>query len=469
MSDHAPNLDTVTTIRADGSRRFLHPAVSRGPYTRMRAWVGTVLLSIYFALPWIQINGAPAVFLDIAARQFHLFGLTFFAQDLWLLFFLITGVGFLLFYTTALLGRIWCGWACPQTVILDFARRIERWIEGDHLARRQMDKQPATFGRSVRRGAKNLVMAGFAFLLAHAWLSYFVSIPGLYQMMHASPGEHWAAFCFVFLLTGALWFNLAWFREQFCIVLCPYGRLQSALMDSNSLVIGYDASRGEPRSKRSSAFADPSMRQRGDCIDCRRCVEVCPTGIDIRQGLQLECIGCAACVDACAEVMQKLHRPAGLIRYDSLNGFAGKATRWIRPRIVLYSVLLLVGSSALCAALSTLRPVTMVLGRVRGAPYVLENDLVRNQFLVRILNKRSESIQLRLELPGIPAGLQMAGFHEPVTLPPLGEALRPLVVFLPQAEFTQEFLLTLRLVAIDGRTILERTLPFAGPVSYTDP
>jgi cytochrome c oxidase accessory protein FixG len=466
MPEYSPNLDAVTTIRADGSRRFLHPAASHGPYTRFRALVGTLLLLIYFALPWIQINGAPALFLDVAARQFHLFGLTFVTQDLWLVFFVVTGVGFLLFYTTALLGRIWCGWACPQTVILDLARRIERWIEGDHLTRRQMDQMPATLGKSLRRGAKNFVLAGFAFLLAHMLLSYFVSIPRLYEMMRSAPTEHGAAFCFVVLLTGALWFNLTWFREQFCIVLCPYGRLQSALIDSNSLVIGYDAVRGEPRSKRA---ASAGKEQRGDCIDCRRCVEVCPTGIDIRQGLQLECIGCAACVDACSDVMRKLHRPVGLIRYDSLNGLAGKATRWIRPRMVLYTILLLIGSSALCAALSTLRPVTLVLGRVRGAPYVLEHEMVRNQFLVRILNKRNEPTQLRLEIPNMPAALQQAGFKEPVTIPPLGETLRPLVVSLPRAAFSREFPLTLRLVAMDGRPILERTLPFAGPVSYTDP
>lgn len=245
-----PTLESVTTIREDGSRRFIHPAGVHGRFTTWRAVFGLLVLLTYVALPWIPINGNPAVFLDIAHRQFHFFGLTFVMQDLWVAFFLVSGVGFTLFYVTALLGRVWCGWACPQTLFLDTIRRFERWIEGGAPEREKLDRMPWTLEKTLRRGTKQVVFALFALLIAHVFLSYFVSLPRLYQMMRHSPGENWSSFLFVFLIAAALWFNFAWFREQFCIVICPYGRLQSALIDNDSLVIGYDTKRGEPRGKK---------------------------------------------------------------------------------------------------------------------------------------------------------------------------------------------------------------------------
>lgn len=312
-----PSLDSVTTINEDGSRRFIHAARASGRFARWRTLLAVVLTAIYVALPWIQINGNPALFLDVAHRQFHYFGLTFVSQDIWLVFFVMSGVGFCLFFLTALLGRVWCGWACPQTIFLDVARRIERWCEGDATERRKLDASAWTFSKTVRRTAKHALYLLYSLILAHVLLSYFVSLPRLYAMMRHSPGENFASFAFVFLIAGALWFDLAWFREQFCIVLCPYGRLQSALIDSDSLGVGYDTKRGEPRGRKGTTT--------GDCVDCLRCVQVCPTGIDIRQGHQLECIGCTACIDACDSVMAKLDRKPGLIRYDSRNGFEENA------------------------------------------------------------------------------------------------------------------------------------------------
>ncbi len=316
---------SVTTIREDGSRRFLFPADVSGRFARARRAVALVLIAVYFLLPWIPVGGYPAVFLDVAHRRFHLFGLTLAAQDLWLLFFLISGLGFGLFFLTALLGRIWCGWACPQTVFLDQVyRRVERWIDGDAVQRRWLAAAPWSVSKLLRRAAKHAIYLVLAIAITHLFLAYYVSIPAVWGMMRDAPADNWGTFVFIAAATGIVYFDFAWFREQLCIVLCPYGRIQSALTDDHTLVIGYDWARGEPRGK-------PAAPGAGDCVGCDRCVHVCPTGIDIRQGLQLECVGCSACVDACDEVMSRLGRRPGLIRYDSLAGLAGLPKRLAAP------------------------------------------------------------------------------------------------------------------------------------------
>lgn len=452
-----PSIDSVTTIREDGSRFFLHPADVAGFFTRHRRWTGLVLIVIYLALPWIQVGGHPAVFLDVGGRRFHLFGLTLAFQDAWLLFFGITGLGFGLFFITALLGRLWCGWACPQTVFLEHVyRRIERWIEGDAVKRRQLDAAPWDSGKVVKRVGKQAAFIVVSAVISHLFLAYYVSIPELWDMMHHAPAEHWGAFVFVFLFTAVNYFNFAWFREQLCIVICPYGRLQSALTDDHTLVIGYDAVRGEPRGRLKSAAA-------GACIDCNRCVQVCPTGIDIRHGLQLECIGCAACIDACDEVMTRVKRPTGLIRYDSLVGFGGGRTRWLRPRTVMYSILLVVGLAVATVAISSVRPANLGVTRMTGAPYVVGPDVVRNQFLVRVVNKRDTVQRFRLELPGVPAELVRSGFEGVVEIGPLGEQVLPLVLQMPRQNYTGRFHLELVLHEVEGTFSLRRQAEFVGP------
>lgn len=451
-----PSRESVTTINSDGSRRFIHPASVTGTYTRWRTLVSSVLLLIYFALPWIPVNGNPAVFLDVQHRQFHFFGLTFVTQDLWLGFFLISGLAFSLFYVAALLGRVWCGWACPQTVILDLARRIERFCEGDAPARVKLDRQPWTGEKTIRRHGKHILYFILATVLAHVFLSYFVSLPRLYGMMRHAPTANWTDFMVVALVTAALWIDFAWFREQFCIVLCPYGRLQGALIDKNTVVIGYDQQRGEPRGKKGTEGA-------GSCIDCRRCVAVCPTGIDIRQGQQIECIGCAACVDACDGIMDKLERPRGLIRYDSMEGFAKRPTRWIRPRMILYTALLLLGATVMTVSLSTLRPATVSLVRMQGAPYFLDNGQLRNQFLIRVLNKRNVTERYQIVFGNAPAGLQGSGISEPIEVGPLGEQMRPVVAMMPRSQFKEDFELKVRVIDSRGQAVGEKSITFLGP------
>ena len=452
-----PTRDSVTTIAADGSRVFLQPASVNGRFARARTWSAYALIALYVALPWIPINGAPAVFLDVAGRRFHLFGATLAFQDAWLLFFVITGLAFSLFYVTALLGRVWCGWACPQTVFLEHVfRRVEALLEGDAVARRALNQSPW----SVQKVGRRLLKHGLFFLIsagvAHLFLSYFVSLPQLWAMMHEAPGEHWSAFLFVFIASGILYFNFSWFREQLCIVICPYGRLQSALIDDHSLVIAYDAARGEPRGKMGTPDA-------GACIDCRRCVQVCPTGIDIRQGLQIECVACTACIDACDEMMDKVERERGLIRYTSQVALAGNRTRWIRPRTVLYSVLLCAGIAVAAWALSTVRPAAMSVTRMIGAPFFLDADSVRNQFMVRIVNKQGVPVVFEVEVDDVPRGVTRTGFEQPVEVPALGEIVQPLVLRQSRSDYQGQFHVGIE-IRDQRRTFeLKRRVEFVGP------
>ncbi len=450
-----PTRDSVTTIRPDGSRPYLHPAATRGRFTVARRVVALTLLVIYLALPWIQLNGHPAVFLDVAHLRFHLFGLTLAAQDLWLLFFVFTGVGFSLFFVTALFGRIWCGWACPQTVFLEHVfRPIERLIEGDAVARRALDAAPWSWRKFRLRALKQGVYVLLSAVFTHLFLAYFVSLPEVWSMVRQAPAEHWGAFVFMAGYTGLTYFIFAWFREQVCIVLCPYGRMQSVLTDEHTLAVGYDQRRGEPRGRGVGA---------GDCVDCGRCVQVCPTGIDIRQGLQLECVGCTACVDACDPVMVKLGRPRGLIRYDSLMGFAGGRTRWFRPRTLLYFGLLLAGAAVGAWALSSVRPAAFGVTRMTGAPYLVDAGVVRNQVLVRVVNKRSAPARFRIELPEAPADLRRAGLEEEFEVAPLGEVVRPLVLQRDRARVGGPFHLRVELRDAAGTFRLSREVEFLGP------
>src|SRR5262245_19147234 len=345
-----PDADTMFSINPDGSRNAIHPADVRGRFQRRKQGLWLVLIAIYLALPWLKIGGHPALLIDIEKRHFHLLGHTFNAQDFWLSFFFVSGLGFLLFVLAAVFGRVWCGYACPQTVFLEGVfRRIERWIEGPAALREKLDQAPFGWVKLGRRGAKMVVFAAIAAVISHSFLGYFMPVEVLVEAVTTSPGRHPTAFRFMLVATVVLFVNFAWFREQTCIVMCPYGRLQAALYDADTVLVGYDLKRGEPR----GAAGTPGT---GDCVDCFRCVAVCPTGIDIRQGTQMECVGCANCIDACDEVMQRLGRARGLVRYDSQRGFETGKRRFLRGRVVFYAVLTLMGLSAFSLAVMGRRP-----------------------------------------------------------------------------------------------------------------
>ena len=376
-----PDLDTVYSVNPDGSRNFIHPADVHGRWQIRKTAIFAILIVVYALIPWIQMGGHPAVHLDLPGRQAFLFGRSFTNQDFYLEFFLVTGMGFGLFVITSLWGRIWCGYACPQTVFLEGVfRRTERWIEGSRSARLRRNQGPWTWDKLWRKGLKHALFLGFSVVIAHIFLSYFIPVHELKHVLTSSPARHWSAFGWTVFWTGVLYFDYSWFREQTCLIVCPYGRLQSALIDSDTIVVGYDKKRGEPRSKLND--------EAGDCVDCHRCVVVCPTGIDIRNGLQMECVGCANCIDACDEVMRKIDRPEGLIRYDSRRAFeTGRRRTLLRPRVAVYAVLGLTGLLVFAGAAGHREDFEVKVLRARGLPFSLEGDRIKNLYTLSLQNK----------------------------------------------------------------------------------
>lgn len=417
----------LSTLNRDGTRRWLDPRLSKGRFLARRRVVAYVLLVLYNALPWIEINGKPAMLLDVARREFTFFGTTFLSTDTLLLMLFIAGVFVLVFLLTALFGRVWCGWGCPQTVYMEFVfRPLERLCLGASPAARRQNAG----AMPLRRALMYLAYFVVAFHLANTFLSYFVGARTVFQWSLGSPLNHPAAFLLVLAVTGLILFDFAYFREQVCIVACPYGRLQSVMLDRSSLIISYDEKRGEPRGKKGSkdrgnkgtrhqgiegsrgqgsepGAGDSHLSSRsalhasmplalmpaptGDCIDCRLCVTTCPTGIDIRDGLQMECIGCAQCIDACDAVMEKIGRPRGLIRYSSREAMEAGRKHPLRPRVILYPGLLLVIASLFVLVLVNRAPADITLLRASTRPYVtLTDGRVVNEVTVKIVNRTDE-------------------------------------------------------------------------------
>ncbi len=460
MSTRLPvvNDDRASSLRKDGHRNWVHPADVKGRFTTLRRIGFAVLIAIYAITPWIQVGGHPAVFLDIEDRKFYLLGATFNAQDFWLAFFLLTGIGFLLIVLTALAGRVWCGYACPQTVFLEGVfRRIERLIEGPRQQRIKRNAGPWSWDKVWRKTVKHTAFIALGLVVAHIFLSYFVSLPGVFEMVRHNPAQHPEAFAWAMGLTTVMYVNFAFFREQLCLIVCPYGRLQSVLMDKDSIIVGYDEKRGEPRGK----AKDPDA---GDCVDCNRCVVVCPTGIDIREGLQLDCIGCANCVDACDEVMSKLKRAPGLIRYDSLNGLEGEKKRFLRPRLAFYAVLGVVGLVVASLAIQSRTDFESNMLRQAGVPpFVLTDDGgVRNSYEIHLVNKREEPAVFHLE----PAtdGMSFVIPRTRVELPSLESTTIPVFATVPRDQLRDGLEANVE-VSMEGAPEETRVVhvPFSGP------
>ncbi|MDX1529931.1 MAG: cytochrome c oxidase accessory protein CcoG [Rhodothermales bacterium] len=383
----------LTTLTKEGDRRWMYPTPSKGRFWTRRLALGWALIAFFVALPVVRIGGKPAVLLDVVHREFTFFGFTFYPTDTFLL--LLLGVAALLgvVFLTALLGRVWCGWGCPQTVYLEFVfRPIERWIEGKEHVRQRRDEGPLTLDKAWRKAAKWAVYTVLAVGLAHTFVAYFVGWDRLVAWMTGPPTEQWGFFVLMAGTTALMLFDFGVFREQMCTIACPYARMQSVLLDPDSLIVSYDPNRGEPRARRGKKKLRQEeaglLPQRGDCIDCFACVRTCPTGIDIRDGLQMECVACTQCIDACDAIMDRIGKPRGLIRYTSERELDGKRTRWLRGRTVLYAGLLLAVSTVFTIALTTRGTYDVNVGRAVGEPYtVLPDGQIANRLRFRVHNQ----------------------------------------------------------------------------------
>lgn len=389
------SVDRPSTFTESGERIFPHPAEVQGFYRKNRDFFYGILVLIFLALPWIKIGGGQALLIDIVERKFFIFGMRFWGHDMPMIFFVLAALTIGLAFVTSIWGRVWCGWACPQTVFIDFVyRRVEVWIEGNHLKRIKLDQAPWSTEKFLKKSLKWFAYFLISALISHSFIAYFVGADELVRMIGQAPQNNWSIFLFVFIIAAILTFNFGWFREQFCMIACPYGRFQSVLMDANSLAPLYDEQRGEPRGKKSKDSSEPQ----GDCVDCFRCVSVCPTRIDIRRGIQLECIGCTACIDACDEVMTKMKKETGLIRYATENELSGKKASFFRPRTVVYIILLIAVFSGLSLQLLQRKNLDMTFVRAIESPYQVIKEEVVNHFKVHGKNQSFENQKVELSI-----------------------------------------------------------------------
>jgi len=422
------------TVSLYVSEAKIQPRAVHGWFAAWRWAVVWITQLVFYGLPWLQWNGRPALLFDLAARRFYVLGLVLHPQDFIYLAGLLIVSAYALFLFTTVAGRLWCGYACPQTVYTEVFMWIERQFEGERMARLKMDKAPWTLRKAWRRGGKHAVWLALGLWTGFTFVAYFTPARELLGQAAGLALGPWQTFWIGFYGL-ATYGNAGWMREQVCKYMCPYARFQSAMFDKDTLIISYDPGRGEPRGSRPRG-TDPRSLGKGDCIDCTLCVQVCPTGIDIRKGLQYECIGCAACIDACDDVMDKLGSPRGLIRYATQNGMANgwsRAQLWqrvLRPRVLVYTGVLVVIVGAFAATLYWRTPFRADIVRDRGAlARIVENGHVENVYRVQLMNATEAPQRYRIDVEGL-AGATLRGSGE-ATLGPTEARWVPIAVHVP--------------------------------------
>lgn len=418
----------LSTLDSEGGRKWVYPLLAAGKWFHRRAVVAAILIAWLLIAPWIQVQDKQGLFFDLVHDKIDFLGFTFWINEtpVFLSFVLALFAGILLF--TAVFGRIFCGWACPFPVFLEFAfRPIERWLEGAGASQKLFLARPLS-DRLPQFLAKWFLFIAISFVVANTFVAYFFGSHRLIEMIQEGPILHWKTFLGVSVATAAMVFQYGWFREQICLFVCPYGRLQSILLDKDSIIVAYDSKRGEPRGR--------AGKTSGDCVDCKLCVHVCPTGIDIRQGLQLECLHCTQCIDACDSIMTKFNRPPGLIRYQTENEVEGKPRRILRPRPAIYSSLLLVASIFLVSFTAGRKEFSATLHRQSYRDLYTRDDagLIQNEVRLHILNK-SDTVLIIQFKPLSPEGLQVISPQGPAEMTGGSEQERHLILKLPSDAF----------------------------------
>ncbi len=457
--------NAISTVDASGKRVWVYAKKPSGAYHHKRIIVSTVLLAIFFAGPFITLHGKPLMLFNFFERKFIVFGQIFWPQDFFLLAItLITFFVFVILFTVAF-GRLWCGWACPQTLFMEMVfRKIEYWLEGDANQQRREAKLPITSQRIIRKVTKHTMFILISLLISHVAMSYLIGIEQVKVIISQPPNRHMAGFIGLVIFTGLFYGVFSWFREQACTVVCPYGRLQSVLLVKNSIVVAYDWLRGEPRGRLQKTQLAVTEKQ-GDCIDCKMCVHVCPTGIDIRNGTQLECVNCTACIDACDDIMTKIDKPKGLIRYSSYNAIQEGRQKIVTPRVLGYSFVLIGLLALLSYFIFTRADIETTILKVPGTLYTKTDDgLITNIYSIEFVNKTLERVPLELAVES-PEGAALSYIGQGTIEVPIESLLkRMIMVKMPETSLTG--LKTTIVVGVyqNGQKIQSVKAKFVGPI-----
>ena len=454
--------DRLATIDEKGRRVWVYAKKPKGNLTFWRNITGFVLLAFFLSAPFIRINGQPFILLNFIDRKIVFLGVQFWPQDFHLFFLAMISLMVFIILFTVTYGRIWCGWACPQTVFMELIfRRIEYWIEGDAYRQKQLDKQSWNTNKIVRRGLKHLAFFLIAFVVGNYFLMYIIGSEAWFRLITDNPARHIAGLAGMIVFSGIFYFIFSWFREQVCTIVCPYGRLQGVLLDRNSIVISYDYQRGEPRGTFFKS-EDREKAGKGSCINCTQCVQVCPTGIDIRNGTQLECINCACCIDACNAMMDATGQPRGLIRYASEKMIADKTKMKFSARTTAYSAVLVILLGVVTYSLASRDAIEATILRAPGMLYQEpEPGKISNLYNIKLLNKTNQDLPVVVKLISPSGTINIIGGNINVTGQSVGESV--FFAILDKSEVKSDKIQVLFGVYSDGKLIEEVKASFVGP------
>lgn len=461
--------NSIGTLNEEGKRAWVYPKKPKGKYYKYRKLVSYLLMLIFVASPFVKIDGNQFLMFNVLERRFNIFGFPFWPQDFYLFVIsMIIGVVFVVLFTVAF-GRIFCGWICPQTIFLEMIfRRVEYWIEGDRNAQIKLDKQPWDAEKIRKKVSKWLIFFIISFSISNIFLAYLIGSDQLLLYIKEGPVAHLNSFIALLIFTGVFYFIFAWFREQVCIIACPYGRLQGVLLDDRSIVVAYDNKRGEGENGRKKFRKNEDRKALGfgDCIDCFQCVHVCPTNIDIRNGTQLECINCTACIDACDEVMEKSGMPKGLIRYASRKEIDNKEKFVFTTRMKGYATVLTILIGLLLGLLFLRSNVQANILRLPGQLYQQEGEYIKNIYTYKIINKTTRDFNnITFKLIAPEGEIEIVG-NQKISLPKQGVADGTLFIKIHQA-FMEKDKIDVKIEVYSGQERIESIkASFSGPKSF---